>query len=87
MLQLKLMVSGIWTAIAPTLMIFLTTVGREALQIGLRIGIEAMSDPSLKTGAQRGAYVKDGIKAELPAASVRLLNIVGEVVANKYDPK
>lgn len=87
MLQFKLMMAGVWAAIAPTLMLCLSTMFREALRIGLSLGMQAMTDPSLRTGSQRGDFIKAGIKAEIPNVSMRVLNLVGEVVANKFDPK
>jgi hypothetical protein len=85
--RIKILISDIWHVIQPSLTMFLTGIGRAALQTALTVVKDAMGNPDLKTGADRRDYAVARMKSELNAAPERLINLAIEMAVNKIDPK
>ena len=75
----------IWEAIRPTLILFLTALGRQVLTTALAVVADTMKQTSM-SGSEKKAYAYDQIKQQIDAAPARLINIGIEFAVNKLSP-
>lgn len=80
--RIKLMFSDVWVHLQPTLVLFLTTIGRDVLLAALKAVAMAMSQDQMSSAGKR-QYAIDMVKSNVAGAGDRMINLAVEIAVSK----